>query len=223
MPPLSRISLVCVRPQTGPEDRPLTSVAEALPELHHRALATLTARAPCPVATYRLIRRTVVERNLLDQAAEPVRRRFNAYYGVRLNAVWRGNFYSRFEAAKTSPLASSALFEDVLSGLQADTGRVEASFASKLVATLRPESPIIDSVVRGWLARHLTPPPFGGGANAAVAYYRWLEDVLGELAASTQAQEWGRLFTEAFPHEPGEERISVMKQLDFLIWAGADR
>jgi len=183
----------------------------------------MTSRSPCPVATYLLIRRTVAASNLQEQDAEPVRRRFNAYYGVRRNAAWRSLFYARFEAAKTSSLAPAALFEDLLAGIQADTGRVEASFASKLVATLRPDSPIIDSVVRGWLARRLTPPPFGGGVTAAVAYYRWLEDVFDEAAASPEAKAWGSVFAATFPLEPGEAPVSAAKQLDFLIWAGADR
>ncbi len=199
------------------------SIADALPGLHHKALATLTSRSPCPVATYLLIRRSVAASNLLEPEAEPVRRRFNAYYGVRRNALWRSQFYARFEAAKTSSLASAALFEQTLSGLLADTGRVEASFASKLVATLRPDSPIIDSVLRAWLARHLTAPPFGGGVAEAVAYYRWLEDVLERAAVSPQASAWASIFAGAFPVEPGEAPVSPAKQLDFLIWAGADR
>lgn len=200
-----------------------TLIAEALPALHDKALATLTSRAPCPVATYVLIRQSTADSDLRGDEAEPVRRRFNAYYGVRRNPAWRERFYTRFENAKTSALPPVALFEDVLLGLQADTGRVEASFVSKLVATLRPESPIIDSVVRGWLTRHLSTPPFGQGATAAVAYYHWLETLWGALAASPQAAEWSRIFSAAFPLETGEGSVSAAKQLDFLIWAGADR
>jgi len=200
-----------------------TSIAQALPALHQKAVTLMTSRSPCPVATYRLIRRTVAASNLLEPDAEPIRRRFNAYYGVRRNAEWRSRFYARFEAAKSSPMSSPALFEDVLVGLEADTGRVEASFASKLVATLRPESPIIDSVVRAWLARQLPAPPFGGGVGAALAYYRWLNDVMDEAAASPQARAWGGVFATAFPAGPSEEPVSATKQLDFLIWAGGDR
>jgi hypothetical protein len=201
----------------------IRSVVRALTGLRRKALATLTARSPCPVATYLTIRRSVAAANLLDDAAEPVRRSFNAYYGVRRNAVWRAQFYARFQAAKASPLKAPELFEDVLARIQADTGRVEASFASKLVATLRPDAPIIDSVVRGWLAKYSAPPPFGGGIDAAVEYYRWLNGVFGEAVTSPEARDWGRVFTNAFPFPPGEDPVSATKQLDFLIWAGADR
>ncbi len=152
-----------------------------------------------------------------------MRRRFNAYYGVRRNAEWRAHFYKRFQAAKASSLTAFELFPDVLAGLGADTGRVEASFASKLVSTLRPDSPIIDSVVRGWLARHISAPTFGSGQAAALAYYRWLGEVMTEASASRQAEGWGEVFAGAFPPGPGDEPVSVVKQLDFLIWAGADR
>jgi hypothetical protein len=198
-------------------------IAEALPALHEKALATLISRSPCPVATYVLIRQSTAGSDLRSDDAEPVRRRFNSYYGVRRNAAWRARFYACFEDAKGSSLPPAALFEEVLLGLQRDTGRVEASFVSKLVATLRPESPIIDSVVRSWLSKHLSTPPFGQGAIAAVAYYRWLETLWGSVATSPQAGEWGRIFDATFPLETGERSLSTAKKLDFLIWAGADR
>ncbi len=186
-------------------------------------MATLTSRSPCPVDTYRSIASEMAATDLRGEAAEPVRRRFNAYYGVRRNAMWRELFYSRFEAAKASRLQGAELFVDIVVGLQADTGRIEASFASKLVATLQPEHPIIDSVVRKWLAKHTTPPPFKGGVERVIAYYRWLDAFMVELAASREAERWSTTFEAAFPTRPGAVPIPAMKRLDFLIWAGADR
>lgn len=198
-------------------------IAGALPDLHAKALRTLTSRSPCPVSTYLLIRQTIATSDLLADDAEPVRRRFNAYYGVRRNANWRASFYAAFENAKLSTLPSTALFEAVLQALHADTGRVEASFVSKLVATLRPESPIIDSVVRGWLTHRLVAPPFGKGVDAAFAYYRWLEALMDQATTTGEARAWGAVFANRFPLAPGDEPVSATKQLDFLIWAGADR
>lgn len=198
-------------------------IAARLPELFAPALGLLEGRNPCPVATYRTIRREVAAVDLQSEPGEPARRRFNAYYGVRRNAAWRAHFYSRFERAKASTLSASALFEAVVSGLAEDTGRIEASFASKLVATLRPTGPVIDSVVRGWLAAAVEPPPFKGGVYAAVAYYRWLEEVLTALADSPEALAWATIFERAFPTAADDAAISSMKRLDFLIWAGAER
>ena len=186
-------------------------------------MATLTSRSPCPVGTYRSIAAEIAAMDLREEAADPVRRRFNAYYGVRRNAAWREQFYNRFEAAKTSSLEAADLFADIVVGIQTDTGRVEASFASKLVATLQPKYPIIDSVVRKWLAKHTSPPPFNGGVDRVVAYYRWIDAFMLELVASREAEGWSAMFETAFPTPSGDVPISAMKRLDFLIWGGAER
>lgn len=199
------------------------SIAEGLPGLHDKALATITGRSPCPVATYRLIQSTVAGSNLTDLGAESVRRRFNGYYGVRRNADWRSRFYKAFETAKGSSLGAVELFEATLIGLHANTQRVEASFVSKLVATLRPDAPIVDSVVRKWLVGRSEPQAFGGGLAPALAYYQWLHDQLTEVSLTSEAQAWGQVFALNFPQSPREPHVSAMKQLDFLIWAGADR
>lgn len=197
--------------------------AQALPGLSTRAMQTLTARAPCPVATYRSICAGTLALDLREDSAEAVRRQFNGYYGVRRNTGWRQRFYACFEAAKSSDKNGRDLFVEVIEGMYRDTGRVEASFASKLVATLRPEFPIIDSVVRKWLSTHGTTPPFKGGAEGVIAYYAWLCDVMQDLSQSPEAQYWGAVFEAAFPAPEGQAPIAAMKRLDFLIWAGADR
>jgi hypothetical protein len=198
-------------------------VASVLPGMELKALTLLQRRAPCPVATYRTILTSTAADDLRTGEAEPTRRRFNAYYGVRRNAAWRASFYTHFEAAKRSTLATPELFEIIVSGLMAETGRIEASFASKLVATLRPNGPVIDSVVRAWLARYLDPPRFASDLGTVVAYYRWLEAKMLETALTPEAQHWAAVFDQAFPTQTGEAPISAMKRLDFLIWAGADR
>lgn len=69
--------------------------------------------------------------------------RFNAFYKVRRGSDWRRNFYTLLEASK----ASGITFDHALHLLLEQTSRFEASFASKLVATLHPEKPVIDQHV----------------------------------------------------------------------------
>jgi hypothetical protein len=199
------------------------ALARRLPLLEDRALERMQGRTPCPVATYRQLRREILGTDLRADHSEHVRRRFNAYYGVRRNEDWRKMFYTQFERAKTSSATAPDLFRIVLETLHRSTGRLEGSFASKLVATLRPEYPIIDSVVRGWLSHDLDSPRFGGGVASTVDYYGWLSDVMLSLSATNEAKAWRRRFLAAFPTPPGEPPVSAIKQLDFLIWAGADR
>jgi len=70
-------------------------------------------------------------------------RRFNAFYRVRRRPTWQAPFYDLLERGKVG----APSFADVLNALWASSGRVEASFASKLLASLDPSQPIIDSIV----------------------------------------------------------------------------
>lgn len=199
------------------------TLAAALGGLHLNALSTLQRRVPCPVQTYRSIMVETRAVDLRSPASEPARRRFNAYYGVRRNAAWRTIFYEQFEAAKSVSDDAGPLFKRVIAALYEATGRVEASFASKLVATLRPDSPIIDSVVRGWLSAQISAPRFGSDLEAALGYYDWLSEILGALALTSEASAWSVVFAQIFPVAANEPLLTRMKQLDFLIWSGAPR
>src|SRR6202040_30357 len=68
--------------------------------------------------------------------------KFNGYYRVRRSAKWRATFYALMSEARES----HPDFMSVLKDLHKRTGRVEPSFASKLVATVDPQFPVIDSV-----------------------------------------------------------------------------
>src|SRR5690606_33727520 len=70
-------------------------------------------------------------------------RRFNGFYRVRRDAEWREEYFRLMEESK----AGGVHFTHVLRTLHAATGRYEASFASKLVATLAPTQPVIDRFV----------------------------------------------------------------------------
>ena len=68
---------------------------------------------------------------------------FNAFYRVRRNEAWRKIYYSLFEEMKQG----SPNFESILRFLYEKTGNIEASFSSKMLATLCPEKPIWDRYV----------------------------------------------------------------------------
>ena len=80
-------------------------------------------------------------------------RRFNGFYRVRRNSEWQRTFFRMLERGKTS----GPTLEKTLRTLHATTGRIEASFASKLVATIDTSQPVIDSVVLAHM--HLRLPP----------------------------------------------------------------
>jgi hypothetical protein len=103
------------------------------------------------------------------------------------------------------------------------TRRVEASFVSKLVATLNPNMPVIDSVVRSFLVERLFAVPKMSGLDGAQTFYGWLKRVMLALSETKPATDWFAEFDDVFAMEPGAAEIANMKKLDFLIWGGADR
>lgn len=197
----------------------VAAVAAKLPEMHGAALELMRGRRSSPVAVYLLLLSDAKTLDLTSEAALAFRTRFNGYYGVRRNASWRETFYRSFESMKSGPCDHVALFEDCLRDIWRATGRVEASFASKAVATIHPPSPVIDKILRDRLDELAVPPPFGGGLDEAIEYFRWLNDFITHLARTPEAAEWFANFDRAFGGVPGASEIHHHKKLDFLIWA----
>ena len=77
-------------------------------------------------------------------ADKDFQREFNHFYRIRRNEEWRKKLYRIFEDTKQKTTPD---FAEVLEELYAQTGNVEASFSSKMVATLNPNKPIWDSMV----------------------------------------------------------------------------
>ena len=70
-------------------------------------------------------------------------RTFNGFYIVRRNEEWREKYYNLFEQKKMKDVT----FEEILQELYDLTGNVEASFSSKMYATIYPDKPIWDRYV----------------------------------------------------------------------------
>lgn len=80
---------------------------------------------------------------------------FNGFYRMRQRSVsYYKDFYSYLEANKSNQFIT---FQEILEYLFQNSGRVEASFSSKMLATIRPEIPIWDTRV---LANLGIKPPY---------------------------------------------------------------
>jgi hypothetical protein len=198
-------------------------IAERLLELEQPALRRLTGRRPDPVQTYRGLLDELAVVDLTGPGGAAFRTRFNGYYGVRRNEAWRDGFYRSFEWAKRSGLSPAGLFATLLERLHAETARVEASFISKLVATLHPEQPVIDSIVTAFLRPHLQVLPINKDLQRAVQLYKAQFEFMDALTPTPEAQRWFALFDVSIASDVSTGAISPMKKLDFLIWAGAAR
>jgi len=137
-------------------------------------------------------------------------KRFNGFYRVRRNSDWRGAFFQILEGAKSAPIS----FGEVLRALHAATGRVEASFASKLVATLEPIQPVIDSVVLRNLGIKLPT----ASSSTRFAEIRDLHQQLGELYSKYLASKSGRELVVRFRQAYPGAQVTETKMLDLVLW-----
>lgn len=90
---------------------------------------------------YRYITERVKNTNVAGDT--DFQRIFNGFYIVRRNDIWRKIYYNHFEDVKES----APTFASIITYLYECTGNIEASFSSKMLATIFPEKPIWDRYV----------------------------------------------------------------------------
>lgn len=150
-------------------------------------------------------------RDECDIRNDPVyRKRFNRFYRVRRGRAWQDKFYDLLESKKGQVVS----FAQVLNALHQVTDRYEASFASKLVATLRPEMPVIDSVVLRNLG--LAVPRYGIRDRAARLddLYETLVSWFNTFLATANGYYLVKRFREEYPYA----KITEVKMLDLVLW-----
>jgi hypothetical protein len=143
-------------------------------------------------------------------------KRFNGFYRVRRNSDWQIVYYDIMEKGKNTNLS----FEGVLRELYIKTGRIEASFASKLIHTLNNNMPIWDRFVLQNL--NLKMPLCKGEQKiqAAIGIYheimQWYEKSLSTNEIDKKIFEFDEIF-------PEYRWFSKTKKLDFLLWQMRER
>lgn len=142
-------------------------------------------------------------------------RRFNGFYRVRRNSAWQRCFFGLLQNGKAEKPSLSA----TLLALHGATGRVEASFASKLVATLDTSQPVIDSVVLRHLRLRL--PQHGQPLDriaSIVAVHESIAYHFAEYLAAPIGRYLVTRFRGLYPHVA----VTEIKILDLLLWRTRD-
>lgn len=135
---------------------------------------------------------------------------FNGFYRVRRGTPWQRAFYATFAKCRRSPLT----FSQVLVRLRRATGRTEASFASKLVATLDRTQPVIDSVVLTKLG--LSLPTADARRRHSEINLLYVE--LGRRYRKFLKTTNGRYLVRTFRRRYGDGDVTQVKMLDFVMW-----
>lgn len=142
--------------------------------------------------------------------------KFNGFYRVRRDLAWRREFFDILEDVKHKPVAIGDIFQR----LHHVTGRMEASFVSKLVATVDPSQPVIDSIVFKNLGLRL---PRRGEASTRIEQIVDLHRRLDAEFCHYLSSEQGYYLVTQFERFYPSSGISEVKMLDLILWQTRQR
>jgi len=148
---------------------------------------------------------------------ENFQKEFTYFYRVRRNDDWRKSFYALFSECRDKKGLS---FDYILREIYRLTGRIEASFSSKLFATLNPDMPIWDSIVLSKL--RMSPEKTKNKEkrlSEAVETYHELDYWYRGFLQSKGSKDFIKAFDKAFPEY---KWFSSVKKIDFILWGSGD-
>jgi hypothetical protein len=156
---------------------------------------------------------------LVEQASDlthdPIfQKKFNGFYKVRRNEEWRRHYFKILESQRHKKKGEGLEFLDVLKTIHRRTGKVEASFTSKLTASVDTSLPVIDSIVLKNIGARLPSAKTGNRLSMIATMY----DDLGKCYEDYLRTEIGKFLAEEFKKQYPKAKISEVKMLDFVLW-----
>ena len=158
--------------------------------------------------------------NLLNVRKDKLyQKNFNNFYRITpfRNQKWQKEFYKLLETSKRN---KNIVFGDILNTLYKKTSSIEASFASKAVATINPRLPVIDSVVLRNLRKQ-------GNIMMRLPYYhennrinkiKKLHKEMRRLFNVFLRTKNGKYLVKRFREEYTGVNITKIKMLDLILW-----
>lgn len=144
-------------------------------------------------------------------SAKYYQKRFNAFYRVRRDEKWRTIFYNYFESIKNDKCIK---FEDILLYLYDKTGNIEASFSSKMLATINPNMPIWDQYVLSNLDLEVKGNNKKEKLKNTIDIYYQIVKIEKDKLKDNEIQKAVTEFKEYF----SEYNLSDIKILDYILW-----
>ena len=137
-------------------------------------------------------------------------RRYTGFYRIRRDETWLNVYYEMMEEAKKRGIS----FPEALDRLQEQTGAIEASFASKLVATLDPNKPVIDKHVLENFGLRLPYHYVADRKTQTIHVYIKLCEEYERLMASPLGKRMCSKFAEKYP----QAYVTDVKKIDLILW-----
>ena len=185
-----------------------TLIAETVDEFTEEELQKALNQLEHKMDTYIWLQRFV---RLCDVSADKeFQRKFSVFYRVRRGSNWKEQYFSLMESSKLGGID----FPAALRELNRYWKQIEASFASKLVATLDPSKPVIDKFVLRYFGIRLTRSGTDARESRTIGLYRELCHKYCALMESPR----GKQVREAFDRRYPNLEISELKKLDFVLW-----
>lgn len=141
-----------------------------------------------------------------------LRRSYNGFYRVRRGQPWQSAYFDLMYQTQKHEYG----FSVVLTALHRATGRHEASFASKLLATLDTSQPVIDSVVLKNLGCKLPTATSTSTQRLQriVALHSDLQQNVQSFLSSVEGRTLVAQFKTSFPRHA----VSDEKAVDLVLW-----
>lgn len=140
---------------------------------------------------------------------------YNGFYRVRQR---KEDFYKKYFSFMEIGKKDNPSFEQTLRYFHEELGRVEASFSSKLVATINPMMPVWDSIVLQNL-KLKKPHTYSGNRIAeTVDLYNEIAMWYKEFTNSEEGKQILNLFNNKYPRI----NITNVKKIDLVLWQMRD-
>ena len=151
-------------------------------------------------------------RNTDVSSDEDFQRTFNSYYRIRRNEEWQTVYYDLFETIKDSQPS----FEQIIRTLYKNTGNIEASFSSKMLATINSDMPIWDRYVVNNLCLKVKGKTKEEQLSCTVDLYDQMVRRYRTFLDTPNGKECIEEFDRILPEY---KWMSSVKKIDFYLWS----
>lgn len=150
---------------------------------------------------------------------------YNHYYEInvaRRPAEWRQIYYQILEREKNN---LDINFDDVLNQLSCIDEQCNFSFTSKLIATINPDKPTLDThILRNTGHRRPQSNNLEGRIAEANLLYRCIQNWYDNFLQSAKGITYGIIFDMKVPNRHynkanhGQVEFTELKKVDFILW-----
>ena len=141
---------------------------------------------------------------------EEFQRRYKSFYRVRRSQEWCQSYFALMQKAKNKTVN----FETTLKQMRKKSGRLEASFVSKFIATLDPNKPVIDKWILKNFGLQLPHYKAKDRERKIVDTYNELVEMYLKLLKEPYIKTLIKKFSQRYP----DISITDVKKIDLVFW-----